>query len=283
LQTRTTKCTMNLKSELVTKPLWSVARYEKNEFMEKILVVEDDRATRKMLQRLFESDGYLVETTQNGAQGLASFRATRPNFVILDLRMPKVGGQDVCRLIRKESQEVPILILSGSADEVDRVHLLELGADDYVTKPFSPKELLARVRAVLRRARRSPTGEQLYFGDVSVDFSKMEVFRAGSAVSLTAQEFKILKYFSQSPERVISRDQFLSEVWGYNSYPSTRTVDSHILTLRQKLEPDPANPVHFLTVHNAGYKFVPVTGHDHHAHHSHIRHSRSHTHGAVLQ
>jgi DNA-binding response OmpR family regulator len=171
--------------------------------------------------------------------------------------MPKVGGQEVCRLIRKESEEVPILILTGSAAEVDRVLLLELGADDYVTKPFSPKELLARVRAVLRRARRSPAVEQLYFGDVDVDFLKMEVFRAGSPVALTAQEFKVLKYFAQSPERVISRDQLLSDVWGYNSYPSTRTVDSHILTLRQKLERNPANPVHFVTVHNAGYKFVP--------------------------
>jgi DNA-binding response OmpR family regulator len=225
--------------------------------MEKILLVEDDRATRKALRQLFEAEGYLVESAQDGAQGIASFRATRPNFVVLDLRMPKVGGQDVCKLIRKESEDVPILILSGSAAEMDRVLLLELGADDYVTKPFSPKELLARVRAVLRRARRSPALEQLYFDEVSVDFAKMEVFRQGNPVSLTPQEFKLLKYFAQNQERVLSRDQLLSDVWGYNTYPSTRTVDSHLLTLRQKLERDPANPVHFLTVHNAGYKFVP--------------------------
>ena len=225
--------------------------------MEKMLVIEDDRATRKALQQLFEPEGYTVEVAQNGAEGLAAFRASKPNFVILDLRMPQVGGQEVCRVIRKESEEVPIIILTGSADEVDRVLLLELGADDYVIKPFSPKELMARVRAVLRRSRRSPAVEQLYFGDVSVDFKKMEVFRAGRAVPLTPQEFKMLKYFSQNTERVVSRDQLLSDVWGYNSYPSTRTVDSHILTLRQKLERDPANPVHFLTVHNVGYKFVP--------------------------
>ena len=225
--------------------------------MEKILVIEDDRATRKALQELFEPEGYSVEVAQNGEEGLATFRASRPNFVILDLRMPKIGGQDVCRHIRKESEEVPILILTGSAEEVDRVLLLELGADDYVVKPFSPKELLARVRAVLRRARRSPVVEQLYFGDVAVDFMKMEVFRSGKALSLTPQEFKMLKYFSQNAERVLSRDQLLSDVWGYNSYPSTRTVDSHILTLRQKLERDPSNPVHFVTVHNVGYKFVP--------------------------
>ena len=225
--------------------------------MEKILVIEDDRATRKALQELFESEGYMVEITQDGAQGLAAFRAMRPNFVILDLRMPKVGGQDVCRQIRKESEEVPILILTGSAAEVDRVLLLELGADDYVTKPFSPKELLARVRAIMRRVKRAPAVEQLYFDDVSVDFAKMEVFRGDRQVALAPQEFKLLKYLSQNSERVVSRDQLLNDVWGYNSYPSTRTVDSHILNFRQKLEKDPANPAHFLTVHNAGYKFVP--------------------------
>jgi DNA-binding response OmpR family regulator len=225
--------------------------------MEKILVVEDDRATRKALQELFELEGYSLTLAQNGPEGLAAFRASKPNFVILDLGLPQLSGQDVCRQIRKESEEVPILILTGSTDEISRVLLLELGADDYVTKPFSPKELLARVRAVLRRARRSPAVEQLYFDDVSVDFSKMEVTRADRSVSLTPQEFKLLKYFAQHPERVVSRDQLLSDVWGYNSYPSTRTVDSHILTLRQKLERDPGNPVHFITVHNAGYKFVP--------------------------
>jgi len=225
--------------------------------MEKILVIEDDRATRKALQQLFEPEGYLVETAQDGAQGIASFRAAKPNFVILDLRMPLIGGQDVCRQIRKESEEVPIIILTGSADEVDRVQLLELGADDYVIKPFSPKELLARVRAVLRRANRAPVVERLYFDDVAVDFPKMEVTRGNRPVAMTPQELKLLKYFSHYPERVISRHQLLNDVWRYNSYPSTRTVDSHILNLRQKLEKNPANPVHFVTVHNAGYKFVP--------------------------
>jgi two-component system, OmpR family, alkaline phosphatase synthesis response regulator PhoP len=225
--------------------------------LEKILVVEDDRATRKALKQLFEPEGYSVEAAENGVAGLATFRDSRPNFVILDLRLPKIGGQDLCRLIRKESQDVPILILTGSADEVDRVLLLELGADDYVIKPFSPKELLARVRAVLRRSRRSASVEQLYFDDVSIDFPKMKAVRDGHRVALTAQEFKLLKYFAQNTERAISRDQLLSDVWGYNSYPSTRTVDSHILTLRQKLEKNPASPVHFLTVHNVGYKFVP--------------------------
>jgi len=226
--------------------------------MEKILVVEDDRATRKALQQLFESEGFTVETAQNGAEGLAAFRSTKPSFVILDLQMPQMGGRDACREIRKQSEDVPIIILTGSVDEMNRVLLLELGADDYVTKPFSPKELLARVRAVLRRSKRgNPTVEQLYFGDVSVDFASMEVTRQERPVALTPQEFKLLKYFAQNPQRVISRDLLLSDVWGYDSYPSTRTVDSHILTLRQKLERDPKAPVHFVTVHNAGYKFVP--------------------------
>ena len=226
--------------------------------MEKILVIEDDRATRKALQQLFETEGFAVEAAQNGAEGLAVFRSARPSFVVLDLQMPHVGGRDVCREIRKQSEDVPIIILTGSVDEVNRVLLLELGADDYVTKPFSPKELVARVRAVLRRSRRNnPTVEQLYFGDVSVDFGRMEVTRSERSVALTPQEFKLLKYFAQNPQRVVSRDQLLSDVWGYDSYPSTRTVDSHILTLRQKLEPEPKAPVHFITVHNAGYKFVP--------------------------
>lgn len=226
--------------------------------MEKILVIEDDRATRKALQQLFESEGFVVEAAQNGAEGLAMFRSGKPGFVVLDLQMPQMGGRDACREIRKVSEDVPIIILTGSVDEVNRVLLLELGADDYVTKPFSPKELVARVRAVLRRSKRTnPTVDQLYFEDVSVDFARMDVTRAGRTVALTPQEFKLLKYFAQNPQRVISRDQLLSDVWGYDSYPSTRTVDSHILTLRQKLERDPKAPVHFVTVHNAGYKFVP--------------------------
>jgi DNA-binding response OmpR family regulator len=225
--------------------------------MEKILIVEDDRATRKALQQLFEAEDFAVVAAENGADGLAAFRSAHPSFVILDLRMPQLGGQEVCRQIRRESEDVPIIILTASPDEISRVLLLELGADDYVTKPFSPKELLARVRAVLRRARRSAPVEHLHFGDVSVDFKGMEVTRGDHAVALTPQEFKLLRYFAQFPQRVISREQLLNDVWGYASYPSTRTVDSHILTLRQKLEREPGSPVHFVTVHNAGYKFVP--------------------------
>ena len=225
--------------------------------MEKILVIEDDRAIRKALKQLFEAEDYTVVMAENGQAGLNAFRSSRPNLLLLDLNLPMVSGKDVCQTIRKESSTVPIIILSAASDEVDRVLLLELGADDYVTKPFSPKELLARVRAVLRRSRRGPAVEQYSFGDIFVDFLKMEITRTGRTVALTPQEFKVLKYFSQNAERVISRAELLNEVWGYISYPSTRTVDAHILNLRQKLEKDPASPEHFLTVHHAGYKFVP--------------------------
>ena len=225
--------------------------------MEKILVIEDDRAIQKALKRLFESEGYRLEIAATGTAGLEAFRAAAPNLVVLDLKLPGVPGRDVCRDIKKEAPSLPIIIVSATTDEVDKVLLLELGADDYVTKPFSPRELLARVRAVLRRASRPAVGDQYSFDDVAVDFSKMEVVRGGKSVTLTPQEFKILKYFAQNPERVISRDELLNEVWGYQCYPSTRTVDNHLLKLRQKLESDPAHPSHFRTIHGAGYKFVP--------------------------
>ncbi len=225
--------------------------------MEKVLIIEDDRAIHKALKRLFESEGYAVEVAQDGAAGLAAFRAATPSLVILDLKLPVMQGRDVCREIRKLAPSMPIIILSAASEEVDKVLLLELGADDYVTKPFSPKELLARVRAVTRRARPAVLGPQYSFDRVSVDFAKMEVTRAGKSIALTPQEFKMLKYFAQNPERVISRDELLNEVWGYDCYPSTRTVDNHIASLRQKLENNPSNPVHFRTVHGAGYKFVP--------------------------
>jgi DNA-binding response OmpR family regulator len=225
--------------------------------MEKLLIIEDDRAIHKALSKLFDAEGYTVEFATDGASGLAAFQAAPPALVILDLKLPKMPGREVCREIRKLSISVPIVIVSATADEVDKVLLLELGADDYVTKPFSPKELLARVRATLRRSQRAALLDQFSFADVSIDFSKMELKSSGKLVEMTPQEFKILKYFAQNPERVISRDQLLNEVWGYNCYPTTRTVDNHILKLRQKLEKDPEHPTHFRTVHGVGYKFVP--------------------------
>jgi DNA-binding response OmpR family regulator len=166
-------------------------------------------------------------------------------------------GSDLCREMREQAPQLPIIVLSAKTDVSDKVLLLELGADDYVTKPFSPRELLARVRRAMRRVGASPAGNVYTFGDVTVNFSKMEVTRSGEPLYLTPHEFKALKFFAQNPGRVISRDELLNEVWGYQNYPSTRTVDNHILRLRQKLEKDPAFPMHFKTVHGAGYKFVP--------------------------
>lgn len=226
---------------------------------ERILVIEDDRAVQKALKRLFEGEGFVVDIAGNGAAGLELFRAAAPSVLVLDLSLPGTPGQDVCREISQAAPSLPIIILSARTEVMDKVLLLELGAHDYVTKPFSPRELLARVRTAMRRSlsMRTPLTETFTFGDVKVDFTKMELWRDGNLVPLTSQEFKVLRFMIQNAERVLSREELLNLVWGYRNYPSTRTVDNHILRLRQKLEKDPANPLHFRTVHSSGYKFVP--------------------------
>ncbi len=245
------------------QPLWGGIRgnpglvHEKAADMERILVVEDDHAVQKALRRLFETEGFHIEIAADGKSAVEAFRKAPPAVIVLDLRLPLMSGRDVCREIKQQAPSLPIIVLSAASDVSDKVLLLELGADDYVTKPFSPRELLARVRAALRRSTvRPPITEVALFDGVSVDFVKMEVTRDGESVVLTAQEFKTLKFLVQNADRVISRDELLNEVWGYHNYPSTRTVDNHILKLRQKLERDPANPTHFRTIHGMGYKFV---------------------------
>lgn len=238
--------------------------------MERILVVEDSKPLQKALQRLFEADALNVEVASDGSFALESFQQNRPTAVVLDLKLPGRSGKELCRDFKASAPEVPIIVLSANAETEDKVLLLELGADDYVTKPFSPKELLARVRRAMRRAeerQHSPTArvlqfsqETLAFGQVVVNFTTMEVVRAGAPVSLTAQEFKVLRYLAKTPGRVVSREELLNEVWGYNNYPTTRTVDNHILRLRQKLETDAANPEHLLTLHGVGYKFAIEQG-----------------------
>jgi DNA-binding response OmpR family regulator len=236
--------------------------------MDTILVVEDSRGMQRALQRLFQADALDVQIASDGISGLESFRKHTPTAVVLDLTLPGMSGKDLCREFKSIASSVPIVILSANAAVEDKVLLLELGADDYVTKPFSPKELLARVRRAMRRASTPVLSnsqsvgarEQIMFGDVRIDFTAMEASRSGKPIIMTAQEFRVARFFAKSPGRVISREEFLNEVWGYNNYPSTRTVDNHILRLRQKLEPDPANPRYFLTMHGAGYKFVPLGG-----------------------
>jgi DNA-binding response OmpR family regulator len=235
--------------------------------MDTVLVVEDSRAMQRTLQRLFEADGFTVLIAADGVAGFESFRTQSPSVVVLDLKLPRMPGKEVCRAFKAHAASVPVVVLSANDDVEDKVLLLELGADDYVTKPFSPKELLARVRRAMRRRNQlvEPKGfaglggqhDVLAFDEVLVDFTSMEATRGAKPLSFTAQEFKLLKYFATSPSRVISREELLNEVWGYQNYPTTRTVDNHVLRLRQKLEPDPANPRYFLTMHGSGYKFTP--------------------------
>ncbi len=223
-----------------------------------ILVIEDDARILKALQRLFTSEGYEIRSSSNGKDGLELFASPGLDAVVLDLMLPGMSGRDICRSMKQANADIPVVILSAISDVADKVLLLELGADDYVTKPFSPRELLARVQAAIRRSKRSNLRPAVTFGDVQVDFSSMRATRAGKPVALTAHEFKLLRFFLDNPDRVLSRDELLNEVWGYNAYPSTRTVDNQILKLRQKLEGNPANPVHFCTVHGAGYRFVQM-------------------------
>jgi DNA-binding response OmpR family regulator len=224
---------------------------------DRILIIEDDRAVQKALRRLFEGEGFTVDVAGNGATGLELFHAAQPSVLVLDLSLPGTPGQDVCREISQAAPSLPIIILSARTEVMDKVLLLELGAHDYVTKPFSPRELLARVRSAMRRSSRTTLSETFSFSDVKIDFTRMEVWRNGQPVQLTSQEFKVLKFMIENAQRVLSREELLNHVWGYRNYPSTRTVDNHILRLRQKLEKDSANPAHFRTVHSSGYKFVP--------------------------
>jgi DNA-binding response OmpR family regulator len=225
--------------------------------MDRILVIEDDSALQKALRRLFSSEGYEVDVVPDGVRSLEMLRQRPPSALILDLRRPASSGCDLCRKIADLIPGLPLVILSASPDVADKVLLLEMGADDYVTIPFSPRELVARVRALMRRASRAGQDNLYVFEDVMVDFSKTEITRCGEKVPLTAKEFKTLAFMTKNAQRVVSRDELLNEVWGYQNYPCTRTVDNHILRLRQKLESDPSDPAHFLTVHGMGYKFVP--------------------------
>jgi two-component system alkaline phosphatase synthesis response regulator PhoP len=223
----------------------------------RILIVEDEPAMVAGLRDNFEYEGYDVISADNGVTGLERALADNPDLVVLDVMMPRLSGLDVCKQLKANKPSVPIIMLTARGQEIDKVVGLELGADDYVTKPFSVRELMARVKAVLRRASpQAPAPEVYRFSDVEVNIRGNAVLRSGVPLDLSAKEFALLAYFIAHPGETLSRDRLLDAVWGYDNYPNTRTVDTHIVHLRQKIEPNPEEPRFILTIHGSGYKFV---------------------------
>jgi len=223
----------------------------------RILIVEDEPAMVAGLRDNFEFEGYDVISADNGMAGLERALADDPDLVVLDVMMPRMSGLDVCKQLKARRPSIPIIMLTARGQEIDKVVGLELGADDYVTKPFSVRELMARAKAVLRRASPQASMPEVYrFGDVEVNVRSNQVLREGAPIELSAKEFALLEYFISHPAETLSRDRLLDAVWGYENYPNTRTVDAHIVHLRQKLELNPEEPRFILTVHGSGYKFV---------------------------
>jgi len=204
-----------------------------------------------------EYEGYEVAVARDGKEGLEKASTEKPDIILLDVMLPLMSGLDVCRTLRNRGIETPILMLTARGEEMDKVVGLEVGADDYVTKPFSIKELLARVRAHLRRSSKQLVElESFSFGDVELNFKKLTARKGGQALDVSAREFEILRYLIRHRGETVTRDQLLDEVWGYDSTPITRTVDNHIAKLRQKIEQDPSEPRHIVTVHRLGYRFI---------------------------
>lgn len=223
----------------------------------RILIVEDEPAMVAGLQDNFEYEGYEVISAEDGMRGLERALGDNPDLVVLDVMMPRLSGLDVCKQLKAQRPSLPIIMLTARGQEIDKVVGLELGADDYVTKPFSIRELMARVKAVLRRVSSPSHSLEIHrFGDVEANIRSNEVWRAGKPIDLSAKEFALLAYFITHPGETLSRDRLLDAVWGYDNYPNTRTVDTHIVHLRQKLEANPEEPRFILTVHGSGYKFV---------------------------
>jgi len=225
--------------------------------MNRILIVEDDPAMSVALRDGFEFEKYAVEMAGDGDEGLRLANRGDHDLIVLDVMLPKKSGLDVCRELRQTGSRTPVIMLTARGQEIDKIVGLKLGADDYVTKPFSFIELLARVEAVLRRVHRKSPADEFAFGDVKLDFRTYQASKSGDMIELTPREFRILRYFIDHAEQVVSRDALLNHVWGYDSSAFTRTVDTHMARLRHKIESVPSEPRHLLTVHRVGYKFVP--------------------------
>lgn len=224
--------------------------------MQNILVIDDDDSLRETIGLMLEQENFKVTLCGDGREGFEKALTLKPDLLLVDLRLPGMGGTEICKQLRESKFKTPIIVLSAIGDEVDKVLLLEIGADDYVVKPFGRRELLARIRALLRRV----TGDAhkvLHFADTEVDVERRVVKRKGGEVKMTPAEYNLLLFFLQNPDKPLTRDMILNSVWGYDSFPNTRTVDAHVVKLRQKLEPDANVPRHFLTVHGVGYRFLP--------------------------
>lgn len=225
--------------------------------MEKILIVEDDPAILLGLEKNLRYEGYEVLTASDGEEGLRLAVDSDADLMVLDIMLPKVSGFEICRVLRSRGISLPVIILSVRGQEVDKIRGLDLGADDYVTKPFSIRELLARVKAVLRRKReRQEMRGAFKFGNVEVDFEAQRVFRGKKRIDISAREFKLLKFLIENEGRVLDRTNILNNVWGYNYSGTARTIDNFINRLRQKVEPIPESPKHIQTVFGVGYRFM---------------------------
>jgi DNA-binding response OmpR family regulator len=225
---------------------------------EKILIIEDEADLVKGLRLNLVDEGYEVAWASDGREGLRRALEDAPDLVLLDIMLPGMNGLEVCRELRQQKANVPVIMLTAKGEEIDKVVGLEIGADDYMTKPFSVRELLARIKAHLRREKREPAHvlKTCVFGEVSIDFARFKVRRAGGETDLTSLEVDILKYLISHKGEVVSRDALLDKVWGYEQFPTTRTIDNHILKLRKKIEDDPSRPRHILSVYGEGYRFI---------------------------
>ncbi len=225
--------------------------------MTRILIIEDEPDMRRGLQDNLEFENYETVTTANGTEGLRLAQKEPFDLILLDLMLPGMDGMEVCKHLKESGSTTPIVMLTARGAEEDKIAGLEAGADDYITKPFSLREMLARVKAILRRVKTDPPSvHEFSFGDITLNFDRYQASKDGKPIEMSPREFEMMRLFVENQGEIVTREQFLEQVWGYTNFPTTRTVDNHIAKLRQKIEDDPENPCHVITVHRMGYKFI---------------------------